>query len=291
MHVLIAPSGFKESLSAPEVAACMQTGVRRALPWATTTCLPLVDGGEGFTHGLTGATNGTITTVSVTGPVGQPVKAPIGILGGPGPRTAVVELAAAAGLSLVPVEQRNPLLTTSYGFGELVAAALDLEPERLLIGLGDSGVNDGGAGMAQALGAVLTDASGRPLPHGGGALQHLHNIDDTDLDPRLRTTPIDVACNPYNLLCGPRGVANVFAPQKGATPEQVQLLSRAHGPLRLPFSKPPTASRSATYPAAAPPAGSEPGSSRSPRPTFNRASMSSSSTSTWTTYSMRPSWF
>lgn len=227
MKILLAPSGFKESLDAPAVAAAMAAGIRNVLPIAEVVSLPLVDGGEGFTTGLVAATGGAVVPVEVTGPVGQRVAAHVGLLGGDGPRTAVVELAAAAGLSLVPPDARNPLLTTSYGFGELIRAALDLDPERILVGCGDSGINDGGAGMAQALGARLVDAAGDDLGCGGGELIRLSDVDLHGVDDRLAGVEIVAACNPYNVLCGERGVARVFGPQKGATPEQVEVLSDA----------------------------------------------------------------
>lgn len=148
-------------------------------------------------------------------------------MGGSGPRTAVIEMAAAAGLSLVPRDQRNPMLTTSHGVGELILAALDAGAERILMGCGDSGINDGGAGLAQALGARLLDESGAELGFGGGELLWLHQIDVTELDPRLARVQIDAAVNWHNMLLGPRGVARVFGPQKGATPSQVEDLDAA----------------------------------------------------------------
>lgn len=227
MKMLIAPSGFKESLDAVDVALAMQDGVEDVLPDATVVSLPMVDGGEGFTAGLVEATGGTLHPVTVTGPVGQPVLAAVGLLGGPGPRTAVVELAAAAGLRLVPRDQRNPLVTTSSGAGQLISAALDLAPERIIVGCGDSGVNDGGAGAARALGVRFLDAYGQPLGPGGVELARLADIDVSGLDPRLADVEVIAACNPFNVLCGERGVARVFGPQKGATPTQVEMLAEA----------------------------------------------------------------
>ena len=186
----------------------------------------MVDGGEGFTKALVAATGGRLHDVTVTGPVGAPVASFFGIMGGGGKVTAVLEMAAAAGLSLVPKDRRDPTLTTSFGVGQLILAALDRGAERILIGCGDSGINDGGAGMAQALGARLLDADGQELAAGGGALAALASIDLSGLDPRLETVTIDVAVNWHNVLIGPKGVARVFGPQKGATPEQVSLLER-----------------------------------------------------------------
>lgn len=226
-RVVVAPSGFKESLSAEQAADCIEKGVLRAFPGSVVVKAPMADGGEGFTRALIGATNGTIHPVTVTGPLGQPVPAFVGFLGGCTERTAVIEMAAAAGLSLVPRDRRNPCLTTSYGVGELVRAALDGGARRILLGCGDSGINDGGAGMAQALGVRLLDAAGRDLDRGGAALTKLDRIDLGNRDPRLSGVRIDAAVNWHNQLLGERGVARVFGPQKGATPEQVEELAAA----------------------------------------------------------------
>lgn len=226
--VLIAPSGFKESLAVEDVTRAIARGVLRAMPDATILSAPMVDGGEGTTRALVAATSGRIFKTRVTGPVGRPVASFWGLLGGgkdrSAPATAVIEMAAAAGLSLVPRDQRDPTLTTSRGVGELILRALDHGVRRILIGCGDSGINDGGAGMARALGARFLDAHGNDLPEGGGALGRLDRIDLSGLDPRLAETRIDVAVNWHNQLLGPRGVARVFGPQKGATPQQVELL-------------------------------------------------------------------
>lgn len=224
--VLVAPSGFKESLSANEVADCIGQGVLRAFPGARILKAPMVDGGEGFTEALVAATGGTLHRLAVTGPVGDPVPSFYGFLGGAPVPTAVVEMAAAAGLRLVPRDRRNPCLTTSRGVGELVRAALDAGAERILLGCGDSGINDGGKGMAEALGIRFLDADDRPLAPGGGSLGLLCRIDVSSRDRRLETIRIDAAVNWHNMLLGPRGVARVFGPQKGATPEQVELLAQ-----------------------------------------------------------------
>lgn len=227
LNILIAPSGFKESLDAEEVANCIATGILKVLPNACIHKAPLVDGGEGFTKALVAATGGTLHSLQVTGPVGQPVDSYFGLLGGKDSKTAVLEMAAAAGLRLVPQDQRNPLTTTTYGVGELIKAALDAGAERILVGCGDSGTNDGGAGMAQALGVKLGDRTGKQLGWGGGELINLDRIDLSERDPRLEQVQIDVACNWHNVLCGVKGVARVFGPQKGASPETVEQLASA----------------------------------------------------------------
>lgn len=223
MTIVVAPSGFKESLSAREAAQRIEAGVRRVFPEVRILRAPMADGGEGFTEALVDATGGRIHRLKVTGPVGEPVDSFFGFLGG-GARTAVIEMAAAAGLRLVPRDRRDPTRTTSYGVGELIRAALDAGARRILLGCGDSGINDGGAGMAQALGARLCNARGRPIGFGGGCLRDIAEIDLSGLDPRLKHVRLDAAVNWHNVLLGPRGVARVFGPQKGATPQQVLLL-------------------------------------------------------------------
>jgi glycerate kinase len=227
LNVLIAPSGFKESLSPEEVADCIEAGILRAAPDATVRKLPLVDGGEGFTKTLVAATEGTIQEVSVTGPIGQRVNAHFGILGGRGIKTAVLEMASAAGLRLVPEGLRDPLYTTTYGVGELIKAALDANVERILIGCADSATNDGGCGMAQALGARLLDAAGESIGWGGEELIKLHQIDLSNLDPRIGRVKIAVTCNFNSLLCDPNGASRMFGPQKGASPRGVETLVAA----------------------------------------------------------------
>jgi glycerate kinase len=228
IRILIAPSGFKESLGAEEVAGCIEAGILSAMPDAVVKKAPLADGGEGFTRALLTATGGEIHYIEVAGPTGLPVQAHYGFLGGAHKaKTAVLEMATAAGLRLVPRNHRNPLQTTTYGVGELIKAALDAGAQKLLIGCGDSGTSDGGCGMAQALGVRFLDARGRELGRGGGELSRLDHIDLTGRDPRLKKVRIDVACNWHNVLCGPEGVAHVFGPQKGATPEMVARLSES----------------------------------------------------------------
>lgn len=231
MRVLVCPSGFKGSLQ-PEIAAdCIAAGIQAVEPDTFIRKVPLVDGGEGFTRAIVASSSGTMHKVRVMGPVGDPVDSFFGILGtsSPGPRTAVIEMAAAAGLSLVPGDQRNPGKTTTYGVGELIIAALDTGAARILVGCGDSGTCDGGAGMLQALGARLLDSKGRSLAigKGGESLLELSSIDLTQVDARILTTQIDVAVNWHNVLCGPGGVAKIFGAQKGATPTQTEQLPSA----------------------------------------------------------------
>ncbi|MFJ9089680.1 glycerate kinase [Streptomyces sp. NPDC102384] len=221
-HFAIAPSGFKESLSAGAAADAIAAGVRRVVPDAETDLIPLVDGGEGTARALAAEGGGRLVALPATGPVGQRIGTHFALLPD---GTAVVEMAAVAGLSLVPRELRDPAATTTYGVGELIRAALDAGARRILVGCGDSGTSDGGAGALQALGARLLDAYDLELPLGGRELMHLDRIDPSGLDPRLKETEIRVACNPFNVLCGERGVARVFGPQKGATPTQVEQLA------------------------------------------------------------------
>lgn len=228
-RIVIAPSGFKESLSAAQVAESIAEGVLRVIPDADIDLIPLVDGGEGTAEALALAGGGRLVPCTATGPVGRPVPTHFALLaeGGPGPVTAVVEMAAVAGLSLVPADLRDPGSTTTYGVGELIRAALDRGARRVLVGCGDSGTSDGGAGALQALGARLTDHHGRELPPGGAALAELVRVDTSGLDRRLAGTELLVACNPFNVLCGAHGVARVFGPQKGASPAGVEVLSAA----------------------------------------------------------------
>ncbi len=225
MKIVIAPQGFKGNLTALEVARAIEAGVKRIVPDALTVLKPMADGGEGTVQALVDATGGEIITTGVTGPLGEPVNAHWGILNDR--VTAVIEMAAASGLPLVPPEKRNPLITTTYGTGELILAALDKGCRKLIIGIGGSATNDGGAGMAQALGARLLDAGGKELAPGGAALADLEHVDITNLDPRLAGFEVTLACDVNNPLCGPRGASAIYGPQKGATPELVAQLDAA----------------------------------------------------------------
>ena len=222
MKIVIAPDSFKESLTALEVAEAIEAGLKKVLPDAEYVKVPMADGGEGTVQSLVDATEGRLISAEVCAPLGNKVKAEFG-LSGDG-RTAIIEMAAASGLHLVPPEARNPLRTTSYGTGELILAALAEGVEKIIVGIGGSATNDGGAGMLQALGALLLDAQHQPIGAGGGCLQDLAAIDLSGLDKRLAGVEIVVACDVDNPLCGEKGASAVFGPQKGATPEMVQAL-------------------------------------------------------------------
>lgn len=227
LNVLVAPSGFKEGIDASEVAAAIAAGVKRALPGAHVARLPLMDGGEGFTTAMVNTTAGRLIRVSTSDPLGRQIEACIGLLGGTSHTTAVIEIAAAAGLRLMAPNERDIGRASSAGVGHLIRHALDTGARRILIGCGDSGVNDGGAGLARALGARFLDAGGRDLDDGALALLDLSAIDLSRLDPRLDETKIEVAVNWKNALLGPRGVSRVYGPQKGASPELIERLEQA----------------------------------------------------------------
>jgi glycerate kinase len=223
--VVIAPDSFKESLSALEVARAIECGFRQIFPDVQYVLLPMADGGEGTVDSMVAATGGEIVTVSVTGPLGKPVAAFYGLLGDG--ETAVIEMAAASGLHLAANSERNPRITTSYGTGELILAALERGVKSIILGIGGSATNDGGAGMMQALGAKLLDKNLQPLQPGGAALAQLAHLDLSQLDSRLQQVKITVACDVDNPLCGEKGASAVFGPQKGATPAMVQELDNA----------------------------------------------------------------
>lgn len=224
MKIVIAPDSFKESLSALEAANAIERGFKLVFPNARYNKMPMADGGEGTVQSLVDATNGKIEERIVTGPLGEPVKAFFGLIGDG--KTAVIEMAAASGLHLVPAENRNPLVTSTKGTGELISAALDFGVNHIIIGLGGSATNDGGAGMVQALGIRLLDELGNDIGFGGGALSQIVTIDLAGLDDRLKDVQIEVACDVDNPLTGPRGASAIFGPQKGATPEMIDLLDK-----------------------------------------------------------------
>ncbi|GAK42640.1 glycerate kinase [Paenibacillus urinalis] len=228
MKIVIVPSGFKECLDAEEVASAMKRGVKRFDPSIQMDVIPMIDGGEGFAKTIVNLKGGKLITQHVTGPVGERIDSYFGVYEQNGKRTAVIEMAAVCGLRLVPRTQRNPLKTTTFGVGELIRGALDLNVDHILIGCGDSGTSDGGAGMAEALGVQFLDQAGEAIHvHGGEDLLKVSSISTSALDARIHDVSIDVACNWNNILCGDQGVARVFGPQKGATPEQIDILSNA----------------------------------------------------------------
>ena len=225
MKIVIAPQSFKSSLSAQKVAEAMASGIKRILTDVETIVVPMADGGEGTVKALVYSTRGRIITTEVTGPLRGKVVARWGVLGDG--VSAVVEMAGASGITLAPPQKLNPLVATTYGTGELIRAALDAGCRKLVIGIGGSATNDGGAGMAQALGVRLLDEGGQELPWGGAALKRLSRIDASGLDRRLTDCQVIVASDVTNPLCGEQGASKVYGPQKGATQEVCQQLDDA----------------------------------------------------------------
>jgi glycerate 2-kinase len=226
LTILISPDSFKGSLSAHEAADAIEQGVLQAVPGAFIIKHPISDGGEGLVNVVTPALGGRFMTTDVSGPLeGQRVKARWGISADGS--IAVIEMAEAAGLSLVPHNRRDPKVTTTYGVGELIRAALDARVSSIIIGIGGSATNDGGAGMAEALGIKFLDGSGTPIGQGGAALAKVAQIDLRNRDPRLDQVKISVACDVQNRLCGADGASAVYAPQKGASAADVTLLDKA----------------------------------------------------------------
>lgn len=220
--ILLAPDAFKESMTAKEACDAMARGIKKANPSVKCIQVPMADGGEGTMQSLVDATGGQIYAVNVTGPLGNTVKAQYGILGDG--KTGVIEMASASGIHLVPLDKRNPLITTTYGTGQLIKACLDQGVTKLLIGIGGSATNDGGIGALQALGAQFLDEQGKALGFGGGSLERLTTIDVSRLDERLLGVLVEVACDVTNPLCGVTGASHVFGPQKGASQEMVKKL-------------------------------------------------------------------
>lgn len=225
LKIVIAPQSFKGSLDAPDVADAIAKGVRQVFPNAQLVLLPVADGGEGTVQALVQSSGGHTVTSRVLGPLGQPVEATWGILGSD--HVGIIEMAAASGLPLLKREERNALRATTYGTGELIRQALEQGVRKLIVGIGGSATNDGGAGMAEALGARFLDENGEELPRGGEALSRLERIDISGLDPRLKELEVEVACDVTNPLCGPTGASHVYGPQKGATPQHVRQLDQA----------------------------------------------------------------
>lgn len=225
MKIVIAPDSFKESLTALQVAQAIEIGFKKIFPDAEYIKVPMADGGEGTVQSLIDAWQGQSMVTEVTAPLGNKVLAEWGLSADR--KTAIIEMAAASGLHLVAENERNPLITGSYGTGELIKAALNFGVEKIILGIGGSATNDAGVGMLQALGAAFLDDEGKPLVAGGAALKQLSKIDLSALDPRLATTQIEVACDVDNPLCGERGASAVFGPQKGATAAMIKELDAA----------------------------------------------------------------
>lgn len=222
--IVLAPDSFKESMTAKEVCEAMERGIRKANSQIRCIHVPMADGGEGTMQSLVDATGGRVYSKEVVGPLGNNVVAEYGILGNG--EIGVIEMASASGIHLVDLEKRNPLITTTFGTGQLIKACLDKRVKKLLIGIGGSATNDGGAGFIQALGGRLLDENGDDLSYGGGALAKLHTIDLSNLDERLKYVSVEVACDVNNPLCGKEGASYVFGPQKGATREMIEILDQ-----------------------------------------------------------------
>jgi glycerate kinase len=227
MHIVIAPDKFRGSLTAIEAAEAMSRGTLAADPTATVDLVPMADGGEGTVEALVSATRGRFLTAEVTGPLGEPVVARYGMLGDGS--TAVLEMAAASGLVLVPDDRRDPSQTTTRGTGELILEAVGQGAIRIILGIGGSATNDAGAGLAVALGYQLLDSEGRPVPPIGGELSRVARIVPPKDRSFLKELRVSVACDVENLLCGPRGASAVYGPQKGATPAMIAQLDRNLG--------------------------------------------------------------
>ena len=221
---VLAPDSFKHSLTAQEVCNAMEKGIRVKFPGAHFIHIPMADGGEGTVQSLVDATGGRIEKIEVQDPLGRSVMASIGISGDG--TTGFIEMSSASGIMLISEKERDPLSASTYGTGQLIKACLEKGIRRIIIGIGGSATNDGGAGMAVALGARLLDREGKSIPSGGGGLSMLNSINIDDLDERLKDTEIFVACDVTNPLCGARGASAVYGPQKGATPEMVGILDR-----------------------------------------------------------------
>jgi glycerate kinase len=222
MKVAIAPDSFKGSMTAMQAAECIERGLKRALKGITCRKIPMADGGEGTVRAIVDATGGKFITRTVQDPLGRKIRSAFGVSGDDG--TAVIEMAAASGLALLKPSEQNPMKTTTFGTGELIRHALGLNVKHILIGIGGSATNDGGMGVAQALGVRFLDAHGGKLSPVGGSLRKLDRIDISGIDPRLKHVKVEVACDVDNPLTGPHGAAKVYSPQKGAAAAMVREL-------------------------------------------------------------------
>ncbi|MEN5032034.1 glycerate kinase [Pseudomonas sp. Ps21-P2] len=227
MKIVIAPDSFKDSLSAQSVAHAIAAGLIDVWPDAELVECPMADGGEGTIEAVLAACDGEWMSNQVSGPLAQPVQAQWGWLADT--RTAIIEMAMASGLQLLSLDQRDATITSTFGTGELIKAALDAGAERVILAIGGSATNDAGTGMLSALGARFLDRDDQPLAPGGLALAQLARIDMTGLDPRLSSVQFEVAADVNNPLCGVQGASHIFGPQKGASPEQVLALDAALG--------------------------------------------------------------
>ncbi len=222
MYIVIAPDSFKECKSATKVALAISEGIKRILPEAEIICIPMADGGEGTVEALIMATAGRIITAESVDALNRPIKSFYGVLGDG--KTAVIEMAAASGIELLRPEERNPLLTSTFGTGLLLKAAMEDGFTKIIMGIGGSATNDGGAGMAQALGFGLLDKNGHPIQCGGGSLNKLHTINRSTVHRLLEKVKITIASDVRNPLLGPSGATRIYGPQKGATPEMLEIL-------------------------------------------------------------------
>ncbi|MBG9567093.1 glycerate kinase [Brevibacillus agri] len=225
MKIVIAPDSFKGSISARDLCASIRKGILNVDPDVEVIELPLADGGEGTLENMVYSTDGKVCELEVRDPLERPIRASYGVLGDG--RTVIIEMAQASGLPLLKEHERNPLIATSFGTGELIRHALDSGYRRFIIGLGGSATNDGGTGMLTALGAKFLNQNGALLPSGGAALEELASIDVSGMDPRLKESSFTIASDVTNPLCGPDGASAIFGPQKGATPDMVQRLDMA----------------------------------------------------------------
>ena len=227
MNIVIAIDSLKGSLTSLEAGKAIETGIKRVYSEAVTKVLPLADGGEGTVEALTLGMGGKLQSVEVTGPLGNKIRAQYGILSDG--KTAIVEMAAAAGITLVPDNERNPLYTTTYGVGEILLDAIHKGCRHFIIGIGGSATNDGGVGMLQALGYDMLDADGKPVPFGAAGLKVLWRIDDSKVTPELKDCSFRIACDVTNPLCGEKGCSAIYGPQKGASPENIALMDKWMG--------------------------------------------------------------
>ena len=224
MHIVIAPDSFKECLSATKVAAAISEGIKRVVPEAEITCIPIADGGEGTVEALVAATSGKIVSAPSVDALNRPIQSFYGILGDG--KTAVIEMAAASGIELLTQEERNPMIASTFGTGLLLKSVMEAGFTEIIIGIGGSATNDGGAGMAQALGFRLLDKNNDPIGFGGGCLSQLHRIDSSNGHPNLQKVKITIASDVQNPLLGSSGATYIYGPQKGATPQLVETLEK-----------------------------------------------------------------